>query len=265
MKKVNLYLSSDKGNSFLKRCVALFSVATVAILILTSVMVVSFKSNASADNTFHGSCDRKILELSESYLSPKSINNISVVEPMTDLEKNEIQSSVTSEESSSIIENETEVVTEPTVEVTAAEPVMTTSPSSIVGAMLPGYSFEELGLTQMSEIPVPESIRFDENGIPLDYKYTLSGKSTTYTMGTMTATGTPVHPGVIAVNPKIIPYGTKMYIVASDGSGHVYGYSSAEDTGGFIYWDDGPLVDMYVNCWADSVAWANKPVTIYIF
>ena len=265
MKKVNLYLSSEKGNSFLKRCVALFSVATAAVLILTTVMMISLKSNAYADNAFQISCDRKILELSESYLSPNNINNISIVEAMTDLENNETQSGLSSEESSKIIENDTEAITEKATEVAATEAVMTTSPSSISGEMLPGYSFEELGLTQMSEIPVPESIRFDENGIPLDYKYTLSGKSTTYTMGTTTATGTPVRPGVIAVNPKIIPYGTKMYIVASDGSGHVYGYSSAEDTGGFIYWDNGPLVDMYVNCWADSVSWANKPVTIYVF
>jgi len=36
----------------------------------------------------------------------------------------------------------------------------------------------------------------------------------------------------VAVNPKQIPYGTKLYIVSHDGK-YVYGYAIAADTGGF--------------------------------
>lgn len=126
-----------------------------------------------------------------------------------------------------------------------------------------GYTFSELGLTQISDIKVPDDILFDENGIPLNYTRKLTGKSTAYHMGTTTATGTRVHPGVVAVNPKIIPYGTKMYIVGSDGT--VYGYSSAEDTGGFIHWNNAPIADLYMSSTNACYAWGNKRVTIYIF
>lgn len=45
-----------------------------------------------------------------------------------------------------------------------------------------------------------------------------------------TATGTKVHKGTVAVDPKVIPYGTKMYIVSADGM-FVYGEGTAEDCG----------------------------------
>lgn len=50
-----------------------------------------------------------------------------------------------------------------------------------------------------------------------------------YTYDT-TATGTKVHVGTVAVDPTVIPYGTKMYIVSCDGK-IVYGESTAEDCG----------------------------------
>ena len=55
-----------------------------------------------------------------------------------------------------------------------------------------------------------------------------------------------------------------MYIVANDGSGAIYGYCSAEDTGGFIYMSNGPLVDLYVWTMQDVYAWGNHPVDVYI-
>lgn len=46
----------------------------------------------------------------------------------------------------------------------------------------------------------------------------------------ITATGTKVHKGTVAVDPTVIPYGTKMYIVSIDGK-FVYGEGTAEDCG----------------------------------
>ncbi len=43
--------------------------------------------------------------------------------------------------------------------------------------------------------------------------------------------GTKVRPGIIAVDPKVIPLGTKVYIEFPDGTGT---YAVAEDTGGAI-------------------------------
>ncbi len=65
-----------------------------------------------------------------------------------------------------------------------------------------------------------------------------------------TATGTLCRVGAIAVDPKVIPYGTKMYILSNDGK-YIYGVAVAEDCGGSI---KGKRIDLYY----DSVAECNK-------
>ena len=49
----------------------------------------------------------------------------------------------------------------------------------------------------------------------------------------ITATGTQARYGEIAVDPEVIPLGTRMYIVSEDGQ-VVYGIATAEDTGSLI-------------------------------
>ena len=56
-----------------------------------------------------------------------------------------------------------------------------------------------------------------------------------------TATGTLCRVGAIAVDPKVIPYGTRMYIVSNDGK-YVYGIATAEDCGKSI---KGNRIDLY--------------------
>ena len=70
-------------------------------------------------------------------------------------------------------------------------------------------------------------------------------------------------PGRVAVNPKQIPYGTKMYIVSSDGK-YVYGYSVAADTGGFTWNGSGTLIDLYMYSYADCVNFGRRTVEVYI-
>lgn len=74
-----------------------------------------------------------------------------------------------------------------------------------------------------------------------------------------TATGSEVHVGVVAVDPTVIPYGTRMFIVTNDGS-YIYGLSTAEDCGGSI---KGNRLDLYFEtepeCWAFGV----KNATVY--
>ncbi|MBE6947421.1 MAG: DUF348 domain-containing protein [Ruminococcaceae bacterium] len=65
-----------------------------------------------------------------------------------------------------------------------------------------------------------------------------------------TATGTLCRVGAIAVDPKVIPYGTRMYIVSNDGK-YVYGIAVAEDCGGSI---KGNRIDLYY----DSVEECNR-------
>ncbi len=78
------------------------------------------------------------------------------------------------------------------------------------------------------------AIELDANGNPVNYKSKMTVRATAYTYtGNNCATGVAPKPGYIAVNPKVIPYGTKLYIKSPDGS-IVYGYAVAADTGGFI-------------------------------
>lgn len=271
MKKVKHILSSVCDKITAPRCTAVITAALIAITSLSCGIYFSSSSTVSAKAVSKDSSQKMILELSESYLSPNSLTNISVLEANTEFESQEesetlVMNEQFSDDSDSEANADKEVETEEksNTEDIPEEKVLPTE-CNIRGQSLDGFSFEELGLSQISEIPVPETVRFDENGIPLNYRYKISGKSTTYIMGHTTATGTSVHPGVVAVNPRIIPYGTKMYIVSNDGSGAVYGYASAEDTGGFIYMNNGPLVDMYVWTMSDVYAWGNHPVDIYIF
>ena len=281
MKKVESILSSARKQLMGKRCAAVFSAAAVLFTSLTFTVHYSAEAQAANETLKDGISSQKIIELSESFLSLKAENSISVLE-VSGFRTPESESVVYIEELSSgsgsdkevttekATEEVTEKVTEPTTKAPEATTVkketatVTHRPVVKPVAIESGeYTFEELGLTQISDIEVPDDILFDENGIPLNYSKKLTGVASAYHMGHTTSTGTSVHPGVVAVNPRIIPYGSKMYIVTDDG--WVYGYSSAEDTGGFIYWDNAPIADLYVSSVDFAYQWGRRSVTIYIF
>ncbi len=107
------------------------------------------------------------------------------------------------------------------------------------------------------------TVEVDENGVPLHYSRKIVGNATAYYGGTRTATGTRPMPGTVAVNPRLIPYGTRMYITSADGR-IVYGLAVAEDTGGFIYFRNGATVDLYMNTYEDCCGWGWRAANIYI-
>lgn len=76
---------------------------------------------------------------------------------------------------------------------------------------------------------------------------------------TVTATGTRVHRGTAAVDPRFIPYGTRMFIVSSDGS-YIYGIAAAEDCGGDI---KGDRMDLYLPTHAQCTAFGRRVCTVY--
>jgi len=96
------------------------------------------------------------------------------------------------------------------------------------------------------------------------YSSVISCVSTAYTSdrgdsGTVTATGTTVRRdpngySTVAVDPRVIPLGTKLYIEG-------YGLAIAEDTGGAIL---GNKVDLYVNSYDEAVNWGRRQVNVYI-
>ena len=72
----------------------------------------------------------------------------------------------------------------------------------------------------------------------------------------VTATGTTPSHGTIAVNPEIIPYGTRMFIPG-------YGWGIAEDTGAAIRQRD-DLIDIYKDKHYQAIEWGRRTLQILI-
>jgi 3D (Asp-Asp-Asp) domain-containing protein len=67
-----------------------------------------------------------------------------------------------------------------------------------------------------------------------------------------TATGLPVGPGIVAVDPAVIPLGTRLSIPG-------YGEGVAADTGGAV---QGLTIDLWFPTLAEARAWGRRTVTI---
>lgn len=76
----------------------------------------------------------------------------------------------------------------------------------------------------------------------------------------ITASGTKARPGVVAVDPRVIPLGTKLYIESLDGSSD-YGFAVAEDTGGAI---KGNKIDLFFHSSTDVKNFGRRNVKVYI-
>lgn len=110
----------------------------------------------------------------------------------------------------------------------------------------------------------PASLTLDGNGNPTSYEKVISGKATAYSArpGAYGSTGRYLHTGYVAVNPNIIPYGSRLYIKSKDGS-YVYGYAIAADTGVALM-DGRVLVDVYFNTYGEACAFGAKQVDVYV-
>ena len=94
------------------------------------------------------------------------------------------------------------------------------------------------------------------DGSEFYYSYSFTAQATAYTAtGNRTATGTwPAQGRTIAVDPNVIPLGTRVYVVG-------YGYAIAEDTGGAV---KGNIIDLYMDSYVDCINWGRRNVTVYI-
>lgn len=102
----------------------------------------------------------------------------------------------------------------------------------------------------------------DHKGNTVNYSKVITGRSSAYTGGGRTSTGKPAAVGLVAVNPKIIPYGTKMYICSPDGK-TVYGYAIAADTGGGV--KSGRIVaDLYYDTYQECMNFGVRNMSLYI-
>ncbi|MCI2106241.1 MAG: 3D domain-containing protein [Intestinimonas sp.] len=84
--------------------------------------------------------------------------------------------------------------------------------------------------------------------------------TTQYQSWKRTSTGTTARIGAIAVDPSIIPYGTKMFIVSSDGT-ITYGVATAEDCGGAI---KGKKIDLFYDTYRQCILFGRRRCTVYL-
>lgn len=104
------------------------------------------------------------------------------------------------------------------------------------------------------------------NNVPSSYKKVYSNvRATGYyaPKGSGTASGRRAQMGYVAVNPKEIPYGTKLWIVGHGNSKFVYGYALAADTGGAMLKGKN-FVDLYYDTYYECVLNGVKHVDVYV-
>jgi 3D (Asp-Asp-Asp) domain-containing protein len=84
---------------------------------------------------------------------------------------------------------------------------------------------------------------------------TLEVEAVAYHLPGRTASGLPVGVGVIAVDPRLIPLGTKLYVPG-------YGPAVAADVGSAIV---GSIIDLWMPSTAQAQAWGRRTVTITVY
>ncbi|MDO4731490.1 MAG: 3D domain-containing protein [Clostridia bacterium] len=101
-------------------------------------------------------------------------------------------------------------------------------------------------------------------GETFSYSSKMIGSCTAYTAhpGALTSTGAPAQYGYVAVDPKVIPYHSELYIVSCDGS-LVYGKAYAKDTGGVMR-SGNRLADLFYNSTSECVNFGVRDMVIYI-
>ena len=111
---------------------------------------------------------------------------------------------------------------------------------------------------------IGDGIIITGDGQVLTFTGTMDVQATAYThtdegCDRITATGTTVRVGTVAVDPRLIPYGTQMFIVTKDGE-YIYGIATAEDCGGAI---KNHRVDLYFPTVDECWEFGRRDATIY--
>lgn len=129
------------------------------------------------------------------------------------------------------------------------------------------YVSEEISKQPVNKVIKVGSKRKSDNEFTFSKKIEVSatayGASSNENGGySKTAYGLTPKYGVVAVDPKVIPLGTKLYIESSDGGkSWSYGYCIAGDTGGAI---KGNKVDLCFNTESECIRFGRRSATVYI-
>jgi 3D (Asp-Asp-Asp) domain-containing protein len=98
-----------------------------------------------------------------------------------------------------------------------------------------------------------EGPAFGQPQAPRAYK--LKVDAVAYSLPGSTALGVPVRKGVVAVDPKLIPLGTKLHVPG-------YGPGLAADVG---YAIKGKVIDLWFPSMAKARQWGRRTVTITVY
>jgi 3D (Asp-Asp-Asp) domain-containing protein len=90
----------------------------------------------------------------------------------------------------------------------------------------------------------------------VEFDETFIGNCTAYYFGNNAhgATGQRCHYGTCAVDPRVIPYGTKLYVEG-------YGTAVANDCGGAV---KGHIIDLYMRSTKECFSWGRRNKKVYI-
>ena len=134
-----------------------------------------------------------------------------------------------------------------------------------------GTYVEQPGQSEMPTEPakpgmpvISDGVIITPDGEYLTYSSSMSVTATAYHNSDpgctiYTAIGTLCRVGAIAVDPTVIPLGTRMYIVSDDGR-YIYGVAVAEDTGKSI---KGKKIDLYFDSVAECDVFGIRSCTVY--
>lgn len=121
--------------------------------------------------------------------------------------------------------------------------------------------------SEVTKEPVNEVVEVGTKKAPKtpngqNVKKVITMQATAYdpTAGSKTAMGTRARVGAVAVDPKVIPLGSKLYIESMDGFAS-YGYATAEDTGGAI---KGNRIDLFYGSNAEALRFGRRNVKVYV-
>ena len=97
------------------------------------------------------------------------------------------------------------------------------------------------------------------DGVPNKYSRVLTMQASAYSAqdpgnGNYTATGSRLKKGIVSVDPRLIPLGTRLYVEG-------YGYAVADDVGGAI---KGHRIDLAYDSRSEALQFGRQTVKVYV-
>lgn len=187
----------------------------------------------------------------------KKVVNVSYLEKLNNIDNNDINT--TNEGTTVLITSDEDIILSDITNNINANIEFTSTIDNIMNDVsIYNKKVEEQKATEVSNISDNEATAETQEA-STSYKATYTMEATAYAGDNITATGaTPVRNpnglSTIAVDPSIIPLGSKVYIPG-------YGEAIAEDTGGAI---KGHRIDLFLNSENECINWGRRNVTLHV-